>query len=65
MIKTLFKLGDKVWTIHNCKAIEIEIESMTIDKRGVWIRGKEEYNLFHEDNCFSSRDQLIRHITTS
>ena len=63
-IKTKFKLGARVWTIHNCKATEIEVAAMTVDINGVWIRDRHDYTSFHEDNCFATKDELIRHITS-
>lgn len=61
-IKTKFNIGDKVWTIRNCKATEIEVAAMVIDVNGVWIRSKEVYSVFHEDNCFPAKEALINHI---
>lgn len=61
-IKTKFGIGDKVWTIYNCKVAEIEVAAMTIDVNGVWIRSKEDYSAFHEDNCFPTKEALINHI---
>lgn len=61
-IKTKFSLGDKVWTIRDFKATEIEIDAMTVNINGVWIRGKEDYTSFHEDTCFATKVELIRHI---
>lgn len=62
-IRTKFNLGNSVWTIRNCKAAEVEIAAMTIDINGVWIRSKEDYAAFHEDNCFTSKEALIKHIS--
>lgn len=63
-IKTKFKIGDKVWTIYKFKATEIEVSAMTVDVNGVWIRGKQDYTSFHEDNCFATKDELIQYITS-
>lgn len=63
-IKTKFKIGDKVWTIYKFKATEIEVSAMTVDVNGVWIRGKQDYTPFHEDNCFATKDELIQYITS-
>lgn len=61
-IITKFAIGDTVWTIRDCKAAEIEVAAMTIDVNGVWIRSKEDYSAFHEDNCFPTKEALINHI---
>lgn len=61
-IKTKFNIGDKVWTICKCKATEIEISAIIVDANGVWLRAKKDYSAFCEDECFISKDELLKHI---
>lgn len=61
-IKTKFNLSDKVWTINEVKAVEIEIAAMVVDDKGVWVRDKSDFTLYHENNCFTTKEKLIKHI---
>lgn len=61
-IKTKFALGDKVWTIHNFKATQIEIAAIEINANGVSVRAKDEYAAFSENNCFTTKEALVKHL---
>lgn len=62
-IRTKFRIGDHLWSITNFKATEIEVAAIVIDADGVWVRNKD-YALFHQDNCFASKDELIQYLTS-
>lgn len=60
-----FNLGDKVFTIRNNKAREIEIKSITVDEKGVWYSDSEAsyiYSPHKETECFATREELIKYI---
>lgn len=61
-IKTKFALGEKVWTVDDCKATEIEVAAITIDAHGVWLRSKAGCASFREEHCFPSKQSLVAHI---
>lgn len=61
-IKTKFALGDKVWTVNEVKAVEVEIAAMVVDDKGVWVRDNTDFTLYHENNCFPTKEKLIKHI---
>lgn len=61
-IKTKFAIGDRLWTIHNFKATEIEVVAIVIDAHEISVRAKEDYATFPEDNCFITKESLIKHL---
>lgn len=61
-IKTKFAIGDKVWTVNEVKAVEVEISAMVVDGRGVWVRDNADFTLHHENNCFPTKEELLKHI---
>jgi len=61
-IKTRFALGGKVWTVINCKAVEIEIASIIINNDGIYYRNKV-FDLIPEGEAFPTREALIQHLT--
>lgn len=73
-IKTKFAIGDKVWTIKNCKAVEFEVCSISINKSatlypatritycGAYKDGK--ITTATEPECFASKEELIKYVTS-
>lgn len=61
-IKTKFGIGDKVWTIKGCKAVELEINYIVVSRDEVRY-GDGQYNTNLETECFASKEELIRHIS--
>lgn len=64
-IKTKFSIGHKVWAILNCKATELEISEIIVKADGVFIVDREHCDIFNENHCFASRDELIDYILRS
>lgn len=62
-IKTKFALGGKVWTIKNCKAVEFEINYIVVSRDEVRY-GDGQYNTSLECECFATKEELIRYITS-
>lgn len=72
-IKTKFSIGDKVWTIKVCKALEFEVCSISISKSttlypanritycGEYKDGK--ITTAEESECFATREELIKYIS--
>ena len=66
-IKTRYHVGDKLWTVKNCKAYEFEVERITVyvNKEGradVSYYPKEAIistDSHSEQNCYKSKDDLI------
>lgn len=64
-IKTKFNLGDKVWTLRNSKAVEMEIRTATISESGVSYIGRlndDTYMTAEEYQCFPTKDKLVDYI---
>lgn len=66
-IKTKYNVGDKLWTIKDCKAIEFEVGSLLInvnkDKKRISYYPKADVfstENYEEDICFSSKEELIK-----
>lgn len=66
-IKTKYNVGDKLWTIKDCKAIEFEVGSLLInvnnDKKRISYYPKTDVfstENYEEDICFSSKEELIK-----
>lgn len=66
-IKTKYNVGDKLWTVKNCKAYEFEVDRIyvCIGKEGQpsvtyypkdGIMSSDSYT---EQNCYKSREDLI------
>lgn len=62
-IKTRYNLGDKVWTVQNCKAVQMEITEISINKERISYRGDIGYTTFPEDNCFITKKSLVNYLT--
>lgn len=62
-IKTKFNIGDKVWTIINFRAVEIEVAAILCSADGICIRGLDEYTWIREENCFYSKELLIKYLS--
>lgn len=61
-IKTVFDIGQIVWTVRNCKAVQFEITAIMADKNGVrYVDG--DYMQYPECECFASKDLLIEKIS--
>lgn len=66
-ITTKFNVGDKLWTIKDCKAYEFEVDRIRIyankTNTDVYyypkcdVMSSESYK---EDNCYSSKEELIK-----
>ncbi len=71
-IKTKFAIGDKVWTIHECKPKQMRVTTISIN-------GVDEvkyageipasaisvfYHCVKEAECFATKEELIKHITS-
>lgn len=71
-IKTKFAIGDKVWTIKDCKAVEFEVCSISINKSatlypanritycGEYKDGK--ITTAEEAECFATKEELLKFI---
>lgn len=71
-ISTNFDIGDRVWTVKECKALEFEVCSISISSRstpspaihitycGAYSDGKITAAL--ESECFASKEALLNHI---
>lgn len=66
-ITTKFNVGDKLWTIKDCKAYEFEVDRISIYannlKTDVYYYPKCDNMLsesHNEDNCYSSKEELIK-----
>lgn len=66
-IKTKYNVGNKLWTIKDCKAIEFEVESLLInvnkDKNSISYYPKKDMfssENYEENICFSSKEELIK-----
>lgn len=70
--KIRFAPGDKVWAIRDCKAVEIEIHSISISSPKTlllitWITYCGTYNddkiaNLDESECFTTKEELINYI---
>lgn len=59
-IKTKFNLGDKVWRIHNSKAVSFEIGCILYD--GATYYGETRYDTTIESECFPTKEALIEYV---
>ena len=59
-IKTKFNLGDKVWTIRDCKAVCFKIGCILYD--GVTYYGETRYDMIIESECFPTKEALMEHV---
>lgn len=65
-IKTKHSIGDKVWIIHNSKAVEVEIKSVIADRKGIYYSNASSAYVFNpipETQCFPTKDELIKYVT--
>lgn len=66
-IVTKFAIGDKVWTIKDCKAKEYSVYAIHINKGGTiyYLDDGKTRSLesVAEEQCFASREELIKHIS--
>ena len=65
-IKTKYNVGDKLWTIKDCKAYEFEVEiiSVYVNSESIDVKYYQKGNILstdsHEEkNCFSTKTELI------
>ena len=60
-IKTKFNLGDKVWKIHDSKAVCFKIGCILYD--GAAYYGKSRYDLTLASQCFPTKEALIKYVS--
>ena len=66
-IKTKYNVGDKLWTVKNCKAYEFEVDRIYVSvgkegKPSVTYYPKDgiiSSDSYTEQNCYKSREDLI------
>mgnify|MGYP000049129599 FL=1 len=66
-IKTKYNVGDKLWTVKNCKAYEFEVDRIYVsigkeEKPSVTYYPKDgiiSSDSYTEQNCYKSREDLI------
>lgn len=60
-ITTKFNVSDTLWTVRECKAIQFNVARIHLSKDGIsyW---DEEYHSHPEENCFATKDELIKHL---
>lgn len=61
-IKTKFNLGDKVWTLKDFRATEIEVSGYEINSVGKLRVRDAGFYLYNEDECFVSKEELVNYI---
>lgn len=61
-ISTEFAIGDKVWKIHDSKAICFEIDCILYD--GSVYYGENRYDMTIATQCFASKEELIKYVTS-
>lgn len=61
-ISTKFAIGDKVWKIHDSKAICFEIGCILYD--GAVYYGDTRYDVTISTQCFATKEELIEYITS-
>lgn len=62
-IKTKFSIGDKVWTISNCKATCIEINCIICEVGGVSYASSRYGQAIPENLCFNTKSELLEYIS--
>ena len=62
-ITTKFNLGDKVWTVKGCKAVQMTITEITVSKESIQYRGDSGYTAYPESNCFVTKKALVNYLT--
>ncbi len=67
-IKTKFSIGSKVYTVSNCKAVQVTVERISVDKDGISydvVTGKDTkiYSL-EEKYLFVSKEQLLTYVAS-
>lgn len=60
-IKTKFAIGDKVWTIKNCKAVEFEVVVITLFGTVIFY-GSDRYEMIDEAMCFATKEELLKFV---
>lgn len=60
-IKTKLPIGDKAWTIKDCKAVEFEINYIVVSRNGVRY-GDGQYNTSLECECFATKEELLKFV---
>lgn len=60
-IKTKFRVGDKAWTIKDCKAVEFEINYIVVSRNEVRY-GDGQYNTTLECECFATKEELLKFV---
>lgn len=61
-ISTEFAIGDKVWKIHDSKAVCFEIGCILYD--GAVYYGEMRYDMTIATQCFATKEELIEYITS-
>ena len=64
--KTKFNIGDTVVTVKDCSPIEVTVGAVLITKDGVYYGAspvEAALNPIKEDCCFTSKEELIKHIS--
>lgn len=61
-ISTKFAIGDKVWKIHDSKAVCFEIGCILYD--GAVYYGETRYDVTISTQCFATKEELIKYITS-
>lgn len=61
-ISTEFAIGDKAWKIHDSKAVCFKIGCILYD--GAVYYGENRYDMTISTQCFATKDELIKYITS-
>ncbi|MDE6453379.1 MAG: hypothetical protein K2L27_04165 [Muribaculaceae bacterium] len=69
-INTQFAIGDKVWTVNRCKAVELTVDNISVCEREgvprILYAGKDAagaVTIAYEHECFASKQQLLNYIS--
>lgn len=60
-ITTKYDIGQTIWTVMGCKAVETIITTIQYDAKGVTYRD-DKYREISEDCAFPSKESLLRHL---
>lgn len=64
--QTKFNVGDRVWSVVDCKACELDIKSIIVDADGVeyttYTTSDGKYMMLKEAYCFPTKESLINYI---
>lgn len=59
-IKTKFAIGDKLWTVNGCKAVQFEV--VCIFYNGEVRYGDSRYSVTPESMCFATKEELLKYV---